>query len=152
MSLAILDLWEHVRIAGRVPDLLEPELNQGLASRLAAHVERCPRCARRLERLERAERMLARMPRALFPLEAAAADAARGRLSTLALWREPAPRPAAAGYGALPAASALAMAVLVLALSATAPEWGSVMVGDLGASTTVASVMPDAAYYPMTLR
>ena len=64
----------------------------------------------------------------------------------------PTPRPdTRSPYGPLPAASALAMAGLALVLSMTAQAWAPV-VGDMGASTSVASVMPDSAYYPMTLR
>ncbi len=86
----------------------------------------------------------------LFPLEAAADPTFQYRLATLAPW---AVRPdRQSPYGPLPMASAVAVAVLVVALSVTAPEWGSVLVGDMGASTTVASVMPDSFYYPMSLR
>ena len=138
----------HWRTATRLADLLEGDLDVRTEARLRAHVGRCPRCARKLTRMERAEALLARMPRALFPLSAGA-GAADGRLVTLAHWGE---RPATRSpYGPLPAASALAMATLLLVLSVTAQDWAPV-VGDMGASTTVAYVMPDSSFYPLTLR
>lgn len=143
-------LWEHIRVSRRLPDLLEPDIETGRTARLEAHARHCRRCARKLDRMHRADALLARMPKVLFPLEPAAARVAGGRLATLAQWVEPAPE--RSPYGVLPAASALAMAALMLALSVTAPDWGTVMVGDLSGSTTVASVMPDSSFYPMTLR
>jgi anti-sigma factor RsiW len=144
-----MSLIQHWRAARRLPDLLEPDLPAAERRRLLAHVDRCGACARRLERLERSEALLARMPRLLFPLEAAAADGRSGRLATLAQWGgEPATR---SPYGPATAASALAMVGLVFVLSVTAHDWAPV-VGDMGASTTVAQVLPDASLYPLTLR
>lgn len=145
-----MSLFAHRRTWRRLPDLLEEGvLAPAERTRLRTHVARCERCARRLRRMERAEALLARMPRMLFPLEPSAVAAADGRLSTLAQWGE---RPAPASpYGPVPAASALAMAALLLVLSVTAQEWAPV-VGDMGASTTVASVMPDSSLYPLTFR
>ena len=142
-----MSLLEHARTASRLPDLLQGDLAPRVEARLRAHVGRCERCTRRLARLERAETLLARMPRLLFPLEAGATTA--GRLRTLAQWGE---RPdVRSPYGPMPAASALAMAALLVVLSVTAQDWAPV-VGDMGASTTVASVMPDSSFYPLTLR
>ena len=141
-------LVEHWRRARRVPELLDETIAARERAGLEAHVRRCPRCARRLDRLERSEALLARMPHLLFPLEAAAGGP-EGRLATLALWGvEPSARSA---YGAAPALSALALAGLVLVLSLTAQEWAP-LVGDMGASTTVASVLPDSSLYPLTFR
>jgi anti-sigma factor RsiW len=143
-----VSLLSHWRIAAQLPDLMDGDLDLRTEARLRAHVGRCRRCTRKLARLERAEALLARMPRALFPLAAGAAGA-DGRLRTLAQWGE---RPGArAPYGPLPAASALAMATLMFVLSVTAQDWAPV-VGDMGASTTIAQVMPDSSFYPMTLR
>jgi hypothetical protein len=143
-----MSLIQHWRASRRLPDLLEGDLPAADRRRLLHHVARCGACTRRLERLERAEALLARMPRLLFPLEPAGAEAA-GRLSTLAQWGvEPVPR---SPYGPVPAVSALAMAGLVLVLSVTAHSWAP-MVGDMGTSTTVASVMPDANLYPISFR
>jgi len=144
-----MSLVRHWRTSRRLPDLLEPATPARERERLLAHVHRCRACTRRLERLERSEALLARMPRLLFPLEPARAGAGADRLATLALWRE---APAARSpYGPAPAAGALAMAGLVFVLSVTAHDWAPV-VGDMGASTTVASVMPDASLYPLTFR
>ena len=73
------------------------------------------------------------------------------RLTTLAQWGAPEVE-RSAPYGPWPAAGAMAMAALVLALSVTAPDWGTVIEVDVSGSTTVASVMPDSSFYPMTLR
>lgn len=141
--------FSHWRTAPRLADLLEGDLDARTAARLRSHVGRCPRCARRLARMERAEGLLARMPRVLFPLAAgAAAGAADTQLATLHWGERPVPR---SPYGPIPAVSAVALATLLLVLSVTAQDWASV-VGDMGASTTVASVMPDSSFYPLTLR
>jgi predicted anti-sigma-YlaC factor YlaD len=143
--------WEHLRFARQLPDLLDADaLDLHQAARLQAHVDHCPRCAGRLAQMARAEALLARLPRSLFPLAPAGAGAANGRLATLAQWSKQ--RPAHSPYGSLSAASALAMAALMIVLSVMAPDWGSVVVGDMSASTTVASVMPDSSFYPLTLR
>ena len=144
-------LWEHLRLSWRLPDLLEEGLEPREAARLRQHVARCGSCARRLRRMERADALLARMPRMLFPLEAAAEGRAGHRLTTLAQWGAPEVE-RSAPYGPWPAAGAMAMAALVLALSVTAPDWGTVIEVDVSGSTTVASVMPDSSFYPMTLR
>jgi hypothetical protein len=142
-----VSLFAHWRTWRRLPDLLDDATPRAQRARLRAHVARCGRCARRLDRMERAEALLARMPRMLFPLEATGAGDAR--LATLALWGD---RPAPASpYGPVPAASALAMAALVLVLAVSAQDWAPV-VGDMGASTTVASVLPDSSLYPLTFR
>jgi hypothetical protein len=145
-----VSLLSHWRTAPRLADLLEGNLDARTDARLRAHVGRCRRCARRLARMQRAEALLARMPRMFFPLAAGAgAGISDGRLSTLAQWGErPAPR---SPYGPVPAAGAMAMATLLVVLSVTAQEWAPV-VGDMGASTTVACVMPDSSFYPLTLR
>ena len=99
--------------------------------------------------MEQAEALLARMPRLLFPLEVPAGANADARLATLAQWGDaPVPR---SPYGPIPAATALAMVSLVFVLSVTAQDWAPV-VGDMGASTTVAQVMPDSSLYPVTFR
>jgi anti-sigma factor RsiW len=145
----MMELLRHWRWSRRVADLLEGGLDPGDRSRIRAHVDRCEACARRLRRLERSEALLAGMPRLLFPLEVPAGADADARLATLAQWAEaPIPR---SPYGPIPAASALAMACLLFVLSVTAQDWAPV-VGDMGASTTVASVMPDASLYPLTFR
>lgn len=148
----MMDLIQHWRAARRLPDLLDPDIPARERARISAHVARCGACEKRMRRLERSEALLAQMPRMLFPLGDVGlepAGEAGGRLATLVRWGvEPVPR---SPYGPVPAASALAMVGLVLALSATAQEWAPV-VGDMGASTTVAMVMPDTSYYPMTLR
>lgn len=145
-----MNLFAHIRASRTLPSLLDDALDPVERERLEAHVAACRRCARRLDRLERSEALLARMPRGLFPLEAVATVAPARRLVTLSHWGERPDRQSP--YGPLPAMSAVAVAALVLVLSVTAPEWGSVVVGDMGASTTVASVMPDSSFYPMTLR
>lgn len=148
----MMDLIQHWRAARRLPELLDAETPARDRARLSAHVGRCGACSRRLRRLERSEALLAQMPRMLFPLGAVGLEPtgeASGRLATLVRWGvEPVPR---SPYGPIPAASALAMVGLVLALSVTAQDWAPV-VGDMGASTTVAMVMPDSSFYPMTLR
>jgi len=144
-----MSLIQHWRTSRRLPDLMEDDLPAAERRRLLGHVARCGACGRRLERLERAEALLARMPRLLFPLEPAAAGGRSGRLATLAQWGvEPVAR---SPYGPAPAASALAMAGLAFVLSGTAHDWAPV-VGDMGASTTVASVLPDSSLYPLTFR
>jgi anti-sigma factor RsiW len=145
----MMELLRHWRWSRRVADLLDHDLDPDDRARIRAHVDRCGACARRLGRLERSEALLARMPRLLFPLEVPAGAEANARLETLAQWGDaPIPR---SPYGPIPAASALAMAGLVFVLSVTAQEWAPV-VGDMGASTTVASVLPDASLYPLTFR
>jgi len=144
-----MNLLHRWRWSRRLPDLLDDALPAVEATRLRGHVHGCAPCARRLRRLERSEALLARMPRLLFPLEAPVGADHDPRLATLAQWGQ---HPAARSpYGPIPAASALAMAGLVFFLSVTAPEWAPV-VGDMGASTTVAQVMPDASLYPLTFR
>ena len=146
----MMSLVQHWRTSRRLPDLMEGDLLPARERRrMLGHVARCGACARRLERLERSEALLGRMPRLLFPLEPAAASRGSHRLATLAQWGvEPAVR---SPYGPAPAASALAMAGLVFVLSVTAHDWAP-LVGDMGASTTVAMVLPDASLYPLTFR
>jgi len=145
----MMSVIQHWRASRRLTDLMEGDLSAAERRRLLAHVARCGACSRRLQRLERSEALLARMPRLLFPLEPTAIQGAGGRLATLAQWGvRPVPR---SPYGPVPAASALAMAGLALVLSLTAHSWAPV-VGDMGASTTVASVMPEASLYPLSLR
>jgi len=144
-----MSLIQHWRTTRRLPELMEGELPADERRRLLGHVRRCGACARRLARLEGAEALLAQMPRLLFPLEPVGALGCEGRLATLAHWgAEPVAR---SPYGPAPAASALAMAGLAFVLSVTAHDWAP-LVGDMGASTTVASVMPDASLYPLTFR
>ncbi len=138
----------HWRARRMLPDLLDGDLPADREAALQAHVERCGRCARRLRRFELADRLLARMPRAFFSLDAPAI--AEARLGRLALW-EPRPVPRGHSYGGTAAVCSLAAAAAVMVFALGTLGW-TPLVGDLGTSTVVASVMPDSSYVPLGWR
>jgi anti-sigma factor RsiW len=136
--------WTARRLLAAVPDHTLPA---PLEAEVRRHAGRCRRCRRHLDELRATEALLARLPRALVPLEPR--PSADARLAGLARWASP-PVPTwgeRIGVSAVGAAAAAALLAMVLTSTGV---WPPVEIESRG--VTLAAVLPETRLLPTGVR